>query len=107
MVVPLGPVATAPTRTAAFDIAHSSATPIGTRSLKTRPRDIEIVPQTPSPRGFFSSQVIRRRTGDRAASGYRRGRCEFSIQSPVFQEIPARILGSVPRFSAVVVFVKG
>src|SRR5262245_50272345 len=34
MVVPLGPAATAPTRTAAFVIAHSSATPIGTRSLK-------------------------------------------------------------------------
>ena len=34
MVAPLGPAATAPTRTAAFVIALSSATPIGTRSLK-------------------------------------------------------------------------
>src|SRR5215831_14136839 len=69
MIVPLGPAATAPTRTAAFVIAHSFATPIGTRSLKTRPRDIGIVPQTPSPRGFFSDQAYVVETGDRAASG--------------------------------------
>ncbi len=32
IVAPLGPAANAPTRTAAFVIALSSATPIGTRS---------------------------------------------------------------------------
>src|SRR5262245_23499152 len=45
---------------------------------------------------------IRRRTGDRNASGFRPGRCEFSIRFPVSREILARIPGAVPSFSAVV-----
>jgi len=50
MVVPFGPDATAPTRTAAFVIAHSSARPIGTRSLKPALEISGSYRKTPSPR---------------------------------------------------------
>src|SRR6516164_11388521 len=102
MVVPLGPAATAPTLTAAFVIAHSSATPIGTRSPNQPSRYLDRTANALAARLLLRPSV-RRRTGDRVASGaMAEVAAHFSVRLPVSQEIPARIAGPVPSFTAVV-----
>src|SRR6516164_3815858 len=91
MVVPLGPAATAPTLTAAFVIAHSSATPIGTRSPNppSRCRDRTAIALAAR---LLLRPSVRRRTGDRLASGDGRGRREFSVRFPIPRKFPAVVL---------------